>query len=138
MPARAGRRRLTEPPDRRAGHRDLRPARRRVRAAGAGWSVLTEADLTGTRAAGEVRKLASRRRNAVDLVTLKPGDYVVHAQHGIGRFVEMGERTVGGATREYLVVEYALASAASPATGCSCRPTRWTRSAATSAARCRR
>ena len=32
---------------------------------------------------------------------------MVHDQHGIGRFVEMVERTVGGARREYLVLEYA-------------------------------
>ena len=78
--------------------------------------VLTEADLTGNRAATtETRKLASRRRNAVDLVTLKPGDYVVHAQHGIGRFVEMRQRTVSGATREYLVLEYASSKRGQPA-----------------------
>ena len=76
--------------------------------------VLSEADLTGNRAVGEVRKLASRRRNAVDLVTLKPGDHVVHSQHGIGRFVEMRERTVGGATREYLVLEYASSKRGQP------------------------
>ena len=63
----------------------------------------------------ETRKLASRRRNAVDLVTLKPGDYVVHAQHGIGRFVEMRQRTVQGATREYLVLEYASSKRGQPA-----------------------
>src|SRR4029079_6488684 len=54
-------------------------------------------------------------RNAVDLVTLQPGDYVVHAQHGIGRFVEMRERTVQGATREYLVLEYASSKRGQPA-----------------------
>ena len=43
-----------------------------------------------------------------------PGDFVVHEQHGVGRFVEMMQRTVGGATREYLVIEYA-ASQARPA-----------------------
>jgi transcription-repair coupling factor (superfamily II helicase) len=81
-----------------------------------GLVLLTEADLTGNRAAGtEPRKLASRRRNAVDLVTLQPGDYVVHSQHGIGRFVEMRERTVGGATREYLVLEYASSKRGQPA-----------------------
>jgi transcription-repair coupling factor (superfamily II helicase) len=79
-----------------------------------GLVVLSEADLTGNRAAGEVRKLASRRRNAVDLVTLKPGDHVVHSQHGIGRFVEMRERTVSGATREYLVLEYASSKRGQP------------------------
>ena len=50
----------------------------------------------------------------------------------------MVRRTVNGGEREYLVLEYAPASAASPATGCSCRPTRSTSSPATSAARRRR
>jgi transcription-repair coupling factor (superfamily II helicase) len=78
--------------------------------------LLTEADLTGNRAATtETRKLASRRRSTVDLVTLKPGDYVVHAQHGIGRFVEMRQRAVQGATREYLVLEYASSKRGQPA-----------------------
>ncbi|HZG91406.1 MAG TPA: transcription-repair coupling factor, partial [Pseudonocardia sp.] len=82
--------------------------------------LLSEADLTGSRTATtEARKLPTRRRNAVDLVTLKPGDYVVHAQHGIGRFVEMRERTVGSAndraTREYLVLEYASSKRGQPA-----------------------
>ena len=97
------------------GHRHLRAAHRGLHARG-GLVLLTEADLTGNRAAGtEPRKLASRRRNAVDLVTLQPGDYVVHAQHGIGRFVEMRERTVSGATREYLVLEYASSKRGQPA-----------------------
>ena len=38
---------------------------------------------------------------------LRPGDHVVHEQHGVGRYVEMTQRTVAGATREYLVIEYA-------------------------------
>jgi transcription-repair coupling factor (mfd) len=81
-----------------------------------GLAVLSEADLTGNRAGvTETRKLATKRRNAVDLVTLKPGDYVVHNQHGIGRFVEMRERTIGGATREYLVLEYASSKRGQPA-----------------------
>ncbi|MGI9001916.1 MAG: transcription-repair coupling factor [Pseudonocardia sp.] len=80
-----------------------------------GLAVLSEADLTGNRVgSGESRKLASRRRNTVDLVTLTPGDFVVHAQHGVGRFVEMRERTVGGATREYLVLEYASSKRGQP------------------------
>ena len=81
-----------------------------------GLVLLTEADVTGNRAATtDSRTLGSkRRRNAVDLVTLQPGDYVVHAQHGIGRFVEMRERTVSGATREYLVLEYASSKRGQP------------------------
>src|SRR5690606_14141056 len=46
-----------------------------------------------------------KRRNQVDPLALQAGDHVVHDQHGIGRFVEMVERTIGGARREYLVIE---------------------------------
>ncbi len=72
--------------------------------------MITEADLTGSRAtAVEGKRLAAKRRNTVDPLALNAGDLVVHDQHGIGRFVEMVERTVGGARREYLVLEYASA-----------------------------
>ena len=75
---------------------------------GAGLVVITETDLTGNRAAAtEGKRLAAKRRNVVDPLALTAGDLVVHDQHGIGRFVEMTERTVSGARREYLVLEYA-------------------------------
>lgn len=77
---------------------------------GANLVVITETDLTGNRAAAtEGKKLAAKRRNVVDPLALTAGDMVVHDQHGIGRFVEMTERVVGGARREYLVLEYASA-----------------------------
>ncbi|KZS57642.1 transcription-repair coupling factor [Mycobacterium ostraviense] len=75
---------------------------------GANLVVITETDLTGSRvSAAEGKRLAAKRRNTVDPLALTAGDLVVHDQHGIGRFVEMVERTVGGARREYLVLEYA-------------------------------
>jgi transcription-repair coupling factor (superfamily II helicase) len=75
---------------------------------GANLVVITETDLTGNRATSvESKRLAAKRRNTVDPLALTAGDLVVHDQHGIGRFVEMTERTVGGARREYLVLEYA-------------------------------
>ncbi|MGE2833850.1 transcription-repair coupling factor [Mycobacterium sp. SMC-4] len=77
---------------------------------GANLVVITETDLTGNRAAAtEGKKLAAKRRNVVDPLALTAGDLVVHDQHGIGKFVEMTERVVGGARREYLVLEYASA-----------------------------
>ena len=82
--------------------------------------VLSESDLTGRGAtAGQSTrdmntKMPSRRRGGVDPVALKSGDYVVHNQHGIGRFVEMVQRTVGGATREYLLLEYASSKRGHP------------------------
>ncbi|WP_085914761.1 MULTISPECIES: transcription-repair coupling factor [Pseudonocardia] len=82
-----------------------------------GLVLVSEADLTGSRAGLDAapRKTTPRRRNAVDLAALQTGDYVVHNQHGIGRFVEMKERTVQGATREYLVLEYASSKRGQPA-----------------------
>ena len=74
--------------------------------------MITETDLTGNRAtAADGKRLAAKRRNTVDPLALAAGDLVVHDQHGIGRFVEMVERTVGGARREYLVLEYASSQA---------------------------
>ncbi|MFD5224830.1 transcription-repair coupling factor [Microbacterium sp. NPDC058342] len=80
-------------------------------------AVLTDNEFYGRTIGGDqrvVKKLASRRRNVVDPLQLKQGDYVVHTTHGIGRFVEMTKREVssGGrnavkSTREYLVLEYA-------------------------------
>jgi transcription-repair coupling factor (superfamily II helicase) len=74
---------------------------------GADLVIVTETDLTGNRmTATDGKRLAAKRRNTVDPLALTAGDLVVHDQHGIGRFVEMTERTVGGARREYLVLEY--------------------------------
>jgi transcription-repair coupling factor (superfamily II helicase) len=75
-------------------------------------ALLTEADLAarGTSRPGsrdERRLPAARRRGGVDPLQLQAGDYVVHEQHGVGRFVELTSRTAAGATREYLVLEYA-------------------------------
>jgi transcription-repair coupling factor (superfamily II helicase) len=70
-------------------------------------AVLTEQDLLGTKGVTVGAKLPTRRRGVVDPLTLKPGDPVVHETHGVGRYVEMQQRTVQGATREYLVLEYA-------------------------------
>jgi transcription-repair coupling factor (superfamily II helicase) len=79
-------------------------------AAGAKLVVVTESDLTSGSGSGtstkDMRRLPSRRRNQVDPLQLRLGDHVVHEQHGVGKFVEMVQRTVGGATREYLLLEY--------------------------------
>ncbi len=91
-------------------------------APGARLAVLTETDLTGSTGTGgdgrgstkDMRKMPSRRRNVVDPLQLRPGDFVVHEQHGVGRFVQMVQRTVGAATREYLLIEYAASKRGQP------------------------
>jgi transcription-repair coupling factor (superfamily II helicase) len=79
--------------------------------------VLHESNLTGraAAAAGPKVKVPSRRRNAVDPLQLRPGDFVVHEQHGVGRFVDLTARTVRGVEREYLVIEYAPSKRGGPA-----------------------
>jgi transcription-repair coupling factor (superfamily II helicase) len=72
-----------------------------------GLALFTEAEILGTKNAASGAKLPTRRRNVVDPLALRAGDPVVHEMHGVGRYVEMVQRTVAGATREYLVLEYA-------------------------------
>lgn len=82
-------------------------------------ALLTERDLTGRSSAVGQTKTPKRRRKTIDLMELKPGDYVVHEQHGIGRYTGMQQRQIGPAgaktTREYLVVEYAPSKRNAPA-----------------------
>ncbi|MEW2223012.1 transcription-repair coupling factor [Streptomyces sp. NPDC006990] len=78
-------------------------------------AVLTETDLSGQKAAGkDGTRMPARRRKQIDPLTLQPGDFIVHEQHGVGRYIEMVQRTVQGATREYLLVEYAPAKRGQP------------------------
>ncbi|MER7758568.1 transcription-repair coupling factor [Streptomyces sp. NPDC097619] len=78
-------------------------------------AVLTETDLTGQRTASkDLGRMPTRRRKTIDPLTLEAGDHIVHEQHGVGRYLEMVQRTVQGATREYLLVEYAPAKRGQP------------------------
>jgi len=81
-------------------------------------AVLTENDLAGQSGSRsttkDMRRMPSRRRGGVDPLQLTPGDYVVHEQHGVGRYLEMTSRTAAGATREYLVIEYAPSKRGQP------------------------
>ena len=83
-------------------------------------AILTESDLTGRAGAStrDMRKMPSRRKKGIDPLALHPGDYIVHDQHGIGRFIELVSRTVGRAdsavTRDYLVLEYAPSKRGQP------------------------
>jgi transcription-repair coupling factor (superfamily II helicase) len=78
-------------------------------------ALIAEADMTGARSVTkDMTRMPSRRRATIDPLTLRAGDAVVHEQHGVGRFVELVQRTVQGATREYLVIEYAPSKRGQP------------------------
>ena len=77
--------------------------------------VLAEQDLAGTRTGTrQSHRMPSRRRGGIDPLQLTPGDCIVHEQHGVGRYLEMTSRTVQGATRDYLVIEYAPSKRGQP------------------------
>ena len=67
-------------------------------------TVLTEAELFG------YAKHATKKRHSdkprLVFSELKPGDYVVHEAHGIGRFLGVEALTVQDNTRDYLLMEY--------------------------------
>ena len=76
---------------------------------------ITERDLSGSKSSTKDGvRLPSKRKQAIDPLELKAGDFVVHEQHGIGRYVELLQRTTAGVTREYLVIEYAPAKRGQP------------------------
>lgn len=55
--------------------------------------------------------MATRKRSRVDVTEItfpyKPGDYVVHAAHGVAFFRDFVRQDVGGSERDYLLLEYA-------------------------------
>lgn len=78
----------------------------------AGWKLgdrlvlLTDKEIFGF-----VKQQRSFRKRPVHyhwlMSELTPGDYVVHVEHGIGRFACLARMSVNNVEREYLVLEYA-------------------------------
>ena len=80
-----------------------------------GLVIITGEDIAGQKATTrDMRKMPARRKKQIDPLELKAGDFVVHEQHGVGRFVEMKQREVHGAIREYLVLEYGASKRGHP------------------------
>ena len=79
-------------------------------------ALITEKDISGARTSSKDQaRMPSRRKKAIDPLELKPGDYVVHEQHGVGKYLELVNRTVANISREYLVIEYAASKRGQPA-----------------------
>jgi transcription-repair coupling factor (superfamily II helicase) len=77
--------------------------------------VVTEKDFSGAKSNDKDQpRMPSRRKKAIDPIELQPGDYVVHEQHGVGKYVELVQRTLNEISREYLVIEYAAAKKNQP------------------------
>jgi transcription-repair coupling factor (superfamily II helicase) len=68
-------------------------------------AIVAEPDVTGRR---RPHRQARARPRATEgfFDDLAPGDYVVHNVHGVARFAGMVTRSIGGAERDYLQLEY--------------------------------
>jgi hypothetical protein len=72
-----------------------------------GLVFVTEEEVFGRRAHRASPRKQSARAALEDLRALAPGDYVVHVEHGIGRYLGLENKRVGtGASVDLLVVEY--------------------------------
>ena len=68
-------------------------------------AVVGERELAGRQRAH--RRPPAKRKTAVGVRDLSPGDFVVHHQHGIGRFEGLVSESMAGVERDYLLVAYA-------------------------------
>ena len=83
--------------------------------AGAKWMAVAEADFYGTRRTLPARRKTAGRATArdatgerlTDWTDLRPGELVVHIDHGIGKYLGLYEIVFDGQLQEALAVEYA-------------------------------
>ena len=69
--------------------------------------LLTDVDIFGRSYRKRSRFKTSASRPIESFLDLKEGDYVVHVNHGVGRFVSLERVQAAGRERDFLVLEYA-------------------------------
>ncbi|MGB3208578.1 MAG: transcription-repair coupling factor [Crinalium sp.] len=72
--------------------------------------VITDKEFFGQHSLATPSYIRKRRRAAskqVDPNKLEAGDYVVHRNHGLGKFLKLESLTLNYETRDYLVIQYA-------------------------------
>jgi len=77
--------------------------------------LITEKDISGQRSsAKDQARMPSRRKKTIDPLELRAGDFIVHENHGVGKYIELVQRTIAGISREFLVIEYASSKRGQP------------------------
>ncbi|TVV72533.1 transcription-repair coupling factor [Sphingomonas solaris] len=71
-----------------------------------GVAVLTEQDMLGDRLVRRAKRKKSADAFLAELATLSPGDLVVHADHGIGRYDGLTSIPVGTAPHDCVALSY--------------------------------
>ena len=72
-----------------------------------GLAVLTEQDMLGDRLIRRTKRKKSADAFLAELATLSPGDLVVHADHGIGRYEGLTSIPVGKSPHDCVALSYA-------------------------------
>ncbi|MGC4068788.1 MAG: CarD family transcriptional regulator [Polyangiaceae bacterium] len=67
---------------------------------------LTEEEIFGQRSHRHKKRERAAEGSLEDLQSLSPGDYVVHTEHGIGRYLGLERRELGGTAVELISIEY--------------------------------
>ena len=73
-------------------------------------SLITDREFFGQQnltASGYVRRRRRAASRTVDPNKMQPGDFVVHRNHGIGRFLKLEKLAISGEVRDYVAVQYA-------------------------------
>ncbi len=71
------------------------------------FAVITEKELLGREAKSLSRRTGSKGQVLENFVDLQAGDYVVHANHGIGKYIGIKRITVEDLAGDYLEIHYA-------------------------------
>jgi transcription-repair coupling factor (superfamily II helicase) len=82
--------------------------------------LVTDREFFGQQSLASFSYVRKRRQAASKLVDpnkLQPGDYVVHRNHGLGRFVKFESIATDDIIRDYLTIQYADGSLKLPADG---------------------
>lgn len=69
--------------------------------------VLSETDVLGQSLRTRSRRSLKKGEKIATFLDLKVGDYVVHVNHGIGRYLGVVRLEIGDAKRDYLHIQYA-------------------------------
>ncbi|EQD77049.1 Transcription factor CarD domain protein, partial [mine drainage metagenome] len=70
-----------------------------------GLALLAEGEISGRRRPNRSEK-RGQRSNKVNFDDLLIGGYVVHATHGVAKYLGMTKRSIGDSERDYLLLEY--------------------------------
>lgn len=73
----------------------------------AGLALYGHSDIFPHRQSESGSTWRARRQSLIDFSDLSHGEFLVHETHGVARFAGLTKQSVGGKTREYLLLDYA-------------------------------